>query len=122
MPTHIDVLCGRYGDVVRCNDAAIEADRKFLEREGPLNFYTLYRCHNYHFKIYGAMFQGQLEAALAAGDEMAATLTEVLAVEVPLMADWLEGFVPMRLHVLIRFGLWQRDRPSRCPTTRSSTA
>jgi tetratricopeptide (TPR) repeat protein len=22
------------------------------------------------------------------------------------MADWLEGFVPMRLHVLIRFGLW----------------
>ena len=23
------------------------------------------------------------------------------------MADWLEGFVPMRLHVLIRFGKWQ---------------
>jgi tetratricopeptide (TPR) repeat protein len=23
------------------------------------------------------------------------------------MADWLEGFVPMRMHVLIRFGRWQ---------------
>jgi tetratricopeptide (TPR) repeat protein len=23
------------------------------------------------------------------------------------MADWLEGFVPMKLHVLIRFGRWQ---------------
>ena len=23
------------------------------------------------------------------------------------MADWLEGFVPMRMHVLVRFGRWQ---------------
>ena len=75
MPTHIDVLCGRYGDVITGNEAAIEADRKFLEREGPLNFYTLYRCHDYHFKIYGAMFQGRLEPALEAADEMAATLS-----------------------------------------------
>jgi tetratricopeptide (TPR) repeat protein len=114
MPTHIDVLCGRYGDVVRCNEAAIEADRKFLEREGPLNFYTLYRCHNYHFKIYGAMFQGRLEPALEAADELAATLSEdVLRIETPPMADWAEAFVPMRLHVLIRFGLWEQliDQP-----------
>ena len=29
------------------------------------------------------------------------------------MADWVEGFVPMRLHVLIRFGLWREiiDEP-----------
>jgi tetratricopeptide (TPR) repeat protein len=108
MPTHIDVLCGRYGDVVNSNEAAIEVDRKFLEREGPLNFYTLYRCHNYHFKIYGAMFQGRLEPALEAADELAATLSEdVLRIETPPMADWAEAFVPMRLHVLIRFGLWQ---------------
>ena len=114
MPTHIDVLCGRYGEVIRCNEAAIEADRKFLEREGPLNFYTLYRCHNHHFKIYGAMFQGRLEPALEAADELAATLTdEVLRIETPPMADWAEAFVPMRLHVLVRFGLWQRliDEP-----------
>ena len=114
MPTHIDVLCGRYGDVIRCNDTAIEADRKFLEREGPLNFYTLYRCHNYHFKIYGAMFQGRLEPALEAAEELAATLSaDVLRIETPPMADWAEAFVPMRLHVLIRFGLWPQliDEP-----------
>ena len=109
MPTHIDVLCGRYGDVVSFNEAAIEADRKFLEREGPLNFYTLYRCHNYHFKVYGAMFQGRLEPALEAADELAATLSgDVLRVEVPPMADWAEAFVPTRLHVLVRFGLWRQ--------------
>jgi len=114
MPTHIDVLCGHYREVVVSNERAIAADRKFLDREGPLNFYSLYRCHNYHFKLYGAMFLGQLEPALAAAAEMIATLPEeLLQTEVPPMADWLEGFVPMKLHVLIRFGRWQEiiDEP-----------
>ncbi len=108
MPTHIDVLCGHYETVVRSNDAAIVADRKFLEREGALHFYSLYRCHDYHFKIYGAMFLGQRKPALEAADEMIATLPEeLLQVESPPMADWVEGFVPMKMHVLIRFGMWQ---------------
>jgi tetratricopeptide (TPR) repeat protein len=108
MPTHIDVLCGRYGDVVDWNDAAILADRKFLKREGDVNFYTLYRCHNYHFKIYGAMFQGRMQPALDAAAEMASTLSgELLRTEVPPMADWAEAFVPMGLHARVRFGLWQ---------------
>ena len=108
MPTHIDVLCGNYNDVVVSNSRAIVADRKFLEREGPLNFYSLYRCHDYHFKLYGAMFLGQCQPALEAADEMISTLPEeLLKVESPPMADWAEGFVPMKLHVLIRFGKWQ---------------
>ena len=107
MATHIDVLCGFYRDVVITNELAIAADLKFLEREGPLNFYTLYRCHNYHFKLYGAMFLGDPRAALEAADELAATLGEdLLRTASPPMADWVEAFVPMRLHALIRFGLW----------------
>jgi hypothetical protein len=31
---------------------------------------------------------------------------DLLRIESPPMADWLEGFVPMKLHVLIRFGQW----------------
>ena len=108
MPTHIDVLCGHYQTVVTSNAWAIAADRKFMQREGPINFYSLYRCHNYHFKLYGAMFLGQYQPALDAANEMIATLPqELLQVEVPPMADWLEGFVPMKQHVLIRFGKWQ---------------
>jgi tetratricopeptide (TPR) repeat protein len=108
MPTHIDVLCGHYDRVVESNTQAIVADRKFLEREGAMNFYSLYRSHNYHFKLYGAMFLGQWEAASEAADEMIATIPEeLLEVQVPPMADWLEGFVPMKMHVLIRFGRWQ---------------
>ncbi|MEM7041753.1 MAG: hypothetical protein AAF543_02970 [Pseudomonadota bacterium] len=114
MPTHIDVLCGHYDTVVQSNTAAIVADRKFLQREGALKFYSLYRCHNYHFKIYGAMFLGQCGPALDAADEMIATLPEeLLKVESPPMADWVEGFVPMKMHVMIRFGMWQaiKDTP-----------
>ncbi|MGR3984555.1 MAG: hypothetical protein OD817_04770 [Gammaproteobacteria bacterium] len=108
MPTHIDVLCGHYSDVVKWNHRAVEADRKYLAREGPLNFYSLYRCHNQHFKLYGAMFLGQCGPALEAAEEMAASLPEeLLRQEVPPMADWLEGFVPMKMHVLIRFGMWE---------------
>lgn len=108
MPTHIDVLCGHYERVVSSNHEAIKADRKYLEREGPLNFYSLYRCHNYHFKIYGAMFLGQYKPAIDAAEEMNATLPEELLLQTsPPMADWLEGFIAMKQHVYIRFGKWQ---------------
>jgi tetratricopeptide (TPR) repeat protein len=119
MPTHIDVLCGHYREVVVSNTRAIAADRIFLEREGPLNFYSLYRCHNYHFKLYGAMFLGQFQPALEAAEEMIATLPEeLLKVDSPPMADWLEGFVPMKLHVLIRFGKWREIIEAPLPANR----
>lgn len=104
MATHIDVLCGDYHNVVARNARAIEADRKWLEREGAENFYTVYRCHNHHFKIYGAMFLGQPTPALAAADELVATLPGEPVFRQ--LADWFEAFVPMKMHVLIRFGMW----------------
>ena len=108
MPTHIDVLCGHYERVVTSNLTAIIADRRFLAREGALNFYSLYRCHDYHFRIYGAMFLGQYQVAIEASDEMIATLPEeLLTTQSPPMADWLEGFISMKQHVYIRFGKWQ---------------
>lgn len=108
MPTHIDVLCGNYKDVIDRNELATSADKKYLAREGAVNFYSLYRCHNYHFKTYGAMFLGQYGPALEAAEEMAAAISEdLLRVESPSMADWLEAFVSIKLHVYIRFGKWQ---------------
>ena len=108
MSTHIDVLCGHYQTVVDCNQAAIDVDRKFVERRGAMNIYTLYRTHNVHFKLYGAMFLGQSEIALEAADEMTATIpVELLAVKVPPMADRLEGRFAIKPHALIRFGRWQ---------------
>ncbi|WP_327715032.1 tetratricopeptide repeat protein [Streptomyces sp. NBC_00490] len=107
MPTHIDVLCGDYRRVVSDNSAAIVADEKFHARAGAMNFYTLYRSHNYHFKIYGAMFLGRSRTALDTAAQLEASVPEeLLRVQSPPMADWLEGFLAMRVHVLIRFGRW----------------
>lgn len=122
MATHIDVLCGDYMNVVSRNQTAILADRKFLETAGAENFYSVYRCHNYHFKIYGAMFLAQPVAALETADELIDTLP---AATLRPMADWFEGFIPMKQHVLIRFGRWRdileqslpQDQDLYCVTT-----
>lgn len=109
MPTHIDVLCGDYHTSVTSNRSAVAADRKFVEHQGPLNFYSLYRAHDLHFVVYSAMFSGQSQVALAAADELAGQLTPaLLSIASPPMADWLEAFVPLRIHVLIRFGRWDQ--------------
>ncbi len=126
MPTHIDVLCGHYRDVLVYNHKAIVADRKFLAREGALNVYALYRTHNYHFAIYGAMFLGQYGPAMAAAQELIDTTPEeLLRIPSPPMADFVEGYLPMKQHVLIRFGKWREiiaqdlpaDRTLYCSTT-----
>lgn len=107
MPSHLEVLCGDYRRVVSDNTAAIAVDEKYHARAGAMNFYTLYRSHNYHFKIYGAMFLGQSEVALKTAAELEASIPEdLLRVPSPPMADWLEAFLGMRFHALIRFGRW----------------
>ncbi|MER6618008.1 tetratricopeptide repeat protein [Streptomyces xantholiticus] len=107
MPTHLEVLCGDYRRVVSDNASAIVADEKYHARAGAMNFYTLYRSHNYHFKIYGAMFLGRSTTALETASQLEASIPEeLLRVQSPPMADWLEGFLAMRVHVLIRFGRW----------------
>lgn len=109
MSTHIDVLCGHYHDVIASNTAAIVADTKFLEREGAMNVYTMYRIHNLHFLLYGAMFQAQSELAVATADKLIAAIPRALLdMTVPVtMADLLESYFAVKLHALIRFGRWQ---------------
>lgn len=109
MPTHIDVLCGDYHNVVHWNQRAIEADLKYYRAEGAFNIYTGYRQHDYHFVIYGAMFLGQIEPALRANRGLLETTPEdLLRIESPPMADYFESFTAMLPHILIRFGRWQQ--------------
>ncbi len=108
MPTHIDIQCGEYRDALHWNQKGIEADLKIAEREGRMNFYTAYRVHNYHFAIYGAMFLGQYEPAIAAAEELISEIPiELLKLESPPMADFVESYISMKTHVQIRFGRWR---------------
>lgn len=108
MPTHIDVLCGHYKDVVFWNERAVEADLKFWREKGPFNIYSGYRLHNYHFVIYGAMLLGQFEPAMAAVRGAFQTVPEeMLRIESPPMADYFESYLSFEPHVLVRFGKWR---------------
>ena len=109
MPTHIDVLCGHYHDVLVYNQKALGPDRRFLAYSDDPGIYLVYIIHNFHFAIYGAMFLGQFSPAIAAAEELIATIPEAaLQVESPPMADFLEGYLTMKQHVLIRFGKWEQ--------------
>jgi tetratricopeptide (TPR) repeat protein len=116
MPTHIDIQCGHYRDAMHWNLKAIIADRKFYDRSGPMNFYSGYRIHNYHFAAYGAMFLGQYAPAIAAADELIETMPEaLLRIPSPPMADFFESYVAVRQHVLIRFGKWHEIIAQKLP-------
>ncbi len=116
MPTHIDVLCGHYQNVVHWNEQAVIADLKYYQREGAFNIYTGYRQHNYHFVIYGALFLGQMEPALRANRGLwDTTPEEMLRIESPPMADYFESYMAMGPHILIRFGRWEEAKALSLP-------
>lgn len=103
MPSHLDILVGDYRAAIRANQRATIADEKFIQHRGTLNFYSIYRMHNYHTLIYAAMFAGQKEVALDAVNRMEMTLPKELLVP---KADFVEVFMCVRPHVMVRFGMW----------------
>ncbi|KAL4906276.1 hypothetical protein BDW74DRAFT_151626 [Aspergillus multicolor] len=103
MPSHLDVLVGDYRAAIRANQRATIADEKYLAHEGAMNFYSNYRMHNYHTLIYAAMFAGQKAVALDAVDRMEKTLPIELLTS---LADFVEVYMSVRPHVMVRFGLW----------------
>jgi tetratricopeptide (TPR) repeat protein len=119
MPTHLDVLCGHYNDVLIYNQKALATDRRFLAYSDDPGVYLIYVIHNFHFAIYGAMFLGQYAPAIALADELIATIPEaVLRIQSPPMADFLEGYLTMKQHVLVRFGKWREILEQKLPVDR----
>ncbi|MDX2438010.1 MAG: hypothetical protein QNL88_13285 [Acidobacteriota bacterium] len=105
MPSHIDVLRGRWQEAIDANTKAVEADAAYREAAlVPPDFYRLYMSHNHHMKAYAAMMVGR--------SEMAMTSIRQLVDEIP--TDWLrentiwaDGFIAMPYEVMMRFGRWQ---------------
>lgn len=122
MSAHIDILCGDYARAVEQNQRAVRADDKYLAYAGPANFYTTARCHDLHLLMYGAMFLGRYETAIAAADRIIATATpELVASSYPFMAGILDGYSAMRTHVYVRFGKWHELIEDRVPETADRT-
>lgn len=116
MPSHIDAWVGQWKEAIDCNIAAVEADDHYVETTGnESQFYKFYRMHNHHFIVWCAMFDGQYETALKYARKAVATLPAgdensgvqfMLAGIIPMGAIFLESYVTMPWHVMIRFGKW----------------
>ena len=118
MPSHIDAWVGQWKEAIECNIAAVEADDKYVEITGnESQFYKFYRMHNHHFVVWCAMFDGQYETALKYARKAVDTLPVgdenggvkfMLAGIIPMGAIFLESYVTMPWHVMIRFGKWEQ--------------
>tara|TARA_Y100001935_G_scaffold162292_1_gene133445 strand:+ start:203 stop:1957 length:1755 start_codon:yes stop_codon:yes gene_type:complete len=116
MPSHIDAWVGQWKEAIECNIEAVEADDRYVEITGnESQFYKFYRMHNHHFVVWCAMFDGQYETALKYARKAVSTLPAgdensgvqfMLAGIIPMGAIFLESYVTMPWHVMIRFGKW----------------
>ena len=116
MPSHIDAWVGQWKEAIDCNIAAVEADDRYVNKSGnESQFYKFYRMHNHHFVVWCAMFDGQYKTAMKYARKAVETLPAgdqdsgvkfMLAGIIPMGAIFLESYVTMPWHVMIRFGKW----------------
>jgi tetratricopeptide (TPR) repeat protein len=104
MPSHIDIRLGRYREAIAANERAIVADLATVARTGRKGFYEIYRAHNYHFVVFAAMFAGRQAQALAHARELTSQLPADL---VKAMPQFLDSFMAVPYHVLVRFGRFE---------------
>jgi tetratricopeptide (TPR) repeat protein len=108
MATHIDVLCGQYSEAVEANNKAITADLKYIDLRGKHEFYMISCVHDFHSRMYAAMFAGQFAPALQAADSIRSIISEdLLHIDSRYLASTLEAYYSSKVHVLVRFGRWQ---------------
>lgn len=104
MPSHIFIRTGRYADAAIANQKAIEADEAYFRLAPEPDFYSLYFLHNVHFLAYAAMMEGRSDVALAAARKIEDVIPAGFLRNYVELAD---GFMPTKLHVMIRFGQWE---------------
>ncbi|MBL8863665.1 MAG: hypothetical protein JNK02_16870 [Planctomycetes bacterium] len=103
MPAHTYVRTGRLADASLANVRAMEADARHRARFPRDGFYRVYMMHNAHFLSFSSMLEGRHGAAMDAAQRMLADLPPEFVKAAGPMVD---GYLPVVVHVLVRFGRW----------------
>jgi tetratricopeptide (TPR) repeat protein len=103
MPSHIDVLTGRWNEAVEANLRAIKADREYRQRSPRQEFLHVYMSHNHQMLAFAAMMQGRSQMALDAARQIRPNVPEDFARRETVA---IEPFFPILYDVLVRFGKW----------------
>ena len=103
MPSHIYARVGDYEAASNSNVAAIEADEEYLSKVKPPDgmYNMMYYPHNIHFLAASRAMEGRGGEAHAAAEKLVKYVKPMVA-HMPA----LEGFMPMRDWILVRFARW----------------
>lgn len=104
MPSHIYANVGRYADAVSVNERAVELDEAYFAAFQKPTAYLNYHAHNVHFVTFGAMMEGRKALAFDYVDRLETLFTEPVLRK---FAPFLDGMAALRLHVCVRFGMWE---------------
>lgn len=102
MPGHIYLQLGDYSTTASTNEAAANADRKYIAKTGAQGVYpAMYYTHNLHFLAVARAGQGRYTEAKEAADQMARNV-EPMVKEMPM----LEAFAVITRLIDIQFAKW----------------
>jgi len=103
MPAHIYARTGRFVASANSNAAAAAVDERFMRRTQTRSgmYPLMYYNHNIHFESYAAAMAGHYARAKRTADKLSANVMPVVA-EMPMI----EGFIPQRYYVALRFARW----------------
>lgn len=104
MPSHIYANVGRYADAISVNEQAVELDRAYFAAYKQPTFYLNYYAHNLQFVTFGAMMDGRKALALECVAKQEELISDPI---IEKYAMFMDGMNAMRLHVYIRFGMWE---------------
>lgn len=115
MPTHIDVLTGRWELASQSNEEAIATDARYRKLSPRQGFYNVYMAHNHHMLAFASMMEGREQTALKAAGAMLAGIPTDFIEKTPALAD---PFMTVKLDVLKRFGRWDELLAEPAPPAR----
>jgi len=104
MPAHIMQRVGRYADAAEANRRGAAADRAYLARVTPPDYYPMYVAHNFQFLAYSTAMQGRKAETLAAVAAARQTVPESMLLAMP-GSDWSAAEYYL---ALVRFGMWDQ--------------
>jgi tetratricopeptide (TPR) repeat protein len=104
MPAHIFARVGRWEDSAQSNRDAIVADTAYRKLSPRQGFYHVYMAHNHGFLSFACMMEGRSKEAIQAANDMVAGVPQDF---IDNAADVIDGYLPIYMEVLMRFGKWE---------------
>jgi tetratricopeptide (TPR) repeat protein len=95
---------GRYEDAADANRDGVEADKTYLSKTHPPDYYAMYVGHNYQFLAYSTAMSGRKADTLEAVGKFREAIPDAMLEMMP-GVDW---YMTEKYAAMDRFGLWDR--------------